>query len=225
MLGREILSYVDHTMLKVDASWQEIQTVCKEAIAYNTASVCIPPAYVKRVSETYDKSLIIGTVVGFPAGYNTTAIKMAETEQALHDGAKEIDMMINLGAVKNYDFLSIVDEIRSIKSICDKHVLKVIIETCYLTETEKVEMAKAVSDGGADYIKTSTGFGVAGATLADVRTLKQYIAPKVKIKAAGGITDIEDMIAYLEAGCSRIGSSRAVSLLKDTLDTEYRVVI
>ncbi len=217
MYGRDILSKVDHTLLKPDATWDAIKVLCDEAVAYKTASVCIPPNYVKRVADEYP-DLVICTVVGFPLGYQTTEVKLAETRQALAEGATEIDMVIDVTDVKNGDYRKVTEEIRALKKACGTHVLKVIVEACYLTEAEKIAMCKAVTEAGADYIKTSTGFGTGGTTIKDVALFKEHIGAKVKIKAAGGIRTVEDMVAYLELGCSRIGASAAVGLLKNRLD-------
>lgn len=217
MYGRDILSKVDHTLLKPDATWDAIKVLCDEAVAYKAASVCIPPNYVKRVADEYP-DLVICTVVGFPLGYQTTKVKLAETRQALAEGATEIDMVIDVTDVKNGDYRKVTEEIRALKKACDTHVLKVIVEACYLTEAEKIAMCKAVTEAGADYIKTSTGFGTGGTTIKDVALFKEHIGAKVKIKAAGGIRTVEDMVAYLELGCSRIGASAAVGLLKNRLD-------
>lgn len=217
MYGRDILSKVDHTLLKPDATWDAIKVLCDEAVAYKAASVCIPPNYVKRVADEYP-DLVICTVVGFPLGYQTTEVKLAETRQALAKGATEIDMVIDVTDVKNGDYRKVTEEIRALKKACGTHVLKVIVETCYLTEAEKIAMCKAVTEAGADYIKTSTGFGTGGTTIKDVALFKEHIGAKVKIKAAGGIRTVEDMVAYLELGCSRIGASAAVGLLKNRLD-------
>ncbi|MDV5063798.1 deoxyribose-phosphate aldolase [Veillonella sp. YH-vei2232] len=217
MYGRDILSKVDHTLLKPDATWDAIKVLCDEAVAYKAASVCIPPNYVKRVADEYP-DLVICTVVGFPLGYQTTEVKLAETRQALAEGATEIDMVIDVTDVKNGDYRKVTEEIRALKKACGTHVLKVIVEACYLTEAEKIAMCKAVTEAGADYIKTSTGFGTGGTTIKDVALFKEHIGAKVKIKAAGGIRMVEDMVAYLELGCSRIGASAAVGLLKNRLD-------
>ena len=212
MDNKEILSHVDHTQLKAFAKWEDIDTLCMEAIKNNTACVCIPPAYVKQVREKY-ADLRISVVIGFPLGYNTTAVKVFETKEAIKEGADEIDMVINIGWAKDHQYEKITDEIKQIKEACKDNHLKVIIETCYLDEEEKIALCKCVTDGGAEYIKTSTGFGSAGATVADVELFKKYIGPNVKIKAAGGIRTKEDMDAYLEAGVDRIGCSAAVGLL------------
>lgn len=214
MTPSEILSHVDHTLLKPIASWEDIKTICEEALEYKTASICIPSCYVKRIKETYGDKLNICTVVGFPLGYANTDAKLAETEQALEDGANEIDMVINICDVKNGDYAKVTEEIRLLKNICGEKILKVIIETCFLTKEEKIAMCKSVTEAGADFIKTSTGFGTAGATLEDVLLFKENIGPNVKIKAAGGIRTQADMEAYLAAGCERIGCSSAIALFK-----------
>ena len=211
MLGKELLAYVDHTLLRPTATWDDIKEVCEAGLRYKTASVCIPPDFVASAHEAYPE-LNICTVIGFPLGYETTEVKVAETKQAIEEGASEIDMVINLGDVKQGDFEAVTSEIEAL--------LKVIIETCYLTDSEKVALCKCITNGGADYIKTSTGFGSGGASLEDIRLFKKHIGPNVQIKAAGGIRSITDMKAYIAEGCSRIGASAAVELLKDHLDEE-----
>ena len=210
----EILSHVDHTLLKAFATWEDIQKLCEEAMEYHTASVCVPPSYIKRIHDTYGEKINICTVVGFPLGYSTTKAKVAETVQAIEDGASEVDMVINIADVKNGDFEKVTEEIRSLKQAAGDKILKVIIEACYLTEEEKIAMCKAVTEAGADYIKTSTGFGTGGATMEDILLFKKLIGPHVKMKAAGGVKSVEDMEAFLEAGCDRIGTSSAISLIK-----------
>lgn len=210
----EILSHVDHTLLKAFATWEDIQKLCEEAMEYHTASVCVPPSYIKRIHDTYGEKINICTVVGFPLGYSTTKAKVAETVQAIEEGASEVDMVINIADVKNGDFDKVTEEIRSLKQAAGDKILKVIIETCYLTEEEKIAMCKAVTEAGADYIKTSTGFGTGGATMEDILLFKKFIGPHVKMKAAGGVKSVEDMEAFLEAGCDRIGTSSAISLIK-----------
>ena len=210
----EILSHVDHTLLKAFATWEDIQKLCEEAMEYHTASVCVPPSYIKRIHDTYGEKINICTVVGFPLGYSTTKAKVAETVQAIEDGASEVDMVINIADVKNGDFDKVTEEIRSLKQAAGDKILKVIIETCYLTEEEKIAMCKAVTEAGADYIKTSTGFGTGGATMEDILLFKKFIGSHVKMKAAGGVKSVEDMEAFLEAGCDRIGTSSAISLIK-----------
>ncbi|MDR2394267.1 MAG: deoxyribose-phosphate aldolase [Treponema sp.] len=214
MTNEEILRHIDHTLLKAVASWEDIRTLCNEAVQYKTASVCIPPAYSKPVQETYGKKLTLCTVVGFPLGYSVSRVKAAETEQALSDGASEIDMVINLGDVKNHRFDRVLEEITCLKKVVGDRILKVIVETCYLTMEEKIRLCELVSSAGADYIKTSTGFGTAGAVLEDIHLFKQHIGPQVKIKAAGGIRTREDLESFLNAGCDRIGTSSAVALLR-----------
>lgn len=213
MTTKEILNHVDHTQLKPYAVWEDIVRLCEEAILYETASVCVPPAYVKRISDTYGDRIRICTVVGFPLGYSVTIAKEAEIEAALSDGADEIDMVVNISDVKNHRFDKVEEEIRTLKKACGRHVLKVIVETCYLTEEEKIAVCRAVTNAGADYIKTSTGFGTGGAVMEDVLLFKKHIGPEVKIKAAGGVKTREDLEAFLEAGCDRIGTSSAVSIL------------
>lgn len=212
---QEILRHVDHTLLKAFAAWEDIVELCDEAILYQTASVCVPPSYVRRIHDTYGDELKICTVIGFPLGYHTAEIKAAEAAQAVQDGADEIDMVINIGDVKNRLYEKVEAEIRMVREACNGRILKVIIETCYLTEEEKIAMCHAVTNAKADYIKTSTGFGTGGATLEDIRLIKQHIGPDIKIKAAGGISTMEEMEAFLKEGCDRIGTSRAVGLLKE----------
>ena len=214
MNRKEMLSHIDHTQLKPTSNWASIARLCDEAAAYGTASVCIPPCYVARVRERYPQ-LNICTVIGFPLGYSTRAVKVFETKQAIADGANEIDMVVDLCDVKNGDFAAVTEEIRAIKQAAGSHVLKVIVETCYLTEAEKVALCKCVTDAGADYIKTSTGFGTGGATLEDIALFKANVGPNVRIKAAGGVRTAEAVEAYLEAGCDRIGTSSAVKALAD----------
>ena len=211
MTDLEMLSYVDHTQLKAFATWEDIRELCEEAVEYKTASVCIPPCYISRVHEEFP-TLNICTVVGFPLGYSVTEAKVLETEKAIAAGASEVDMVVNISDVKNGDYRKVEEEIAKLKQAAGENILKVIIETCYLTEEEKIAMCKAVTEAGADYIKTSTGFGTAGATLEDIALFKKHIGPDVKIKAAGGVRTLEDLRAYIEAGCSRVGASAAVKL-------------
>jgi len=211
MTDLEMLSYVDHTQLKAFATWEDIEELCKEAVEYKTASVCIPPCYIRRVHENFP-GLNICTVVGFPLGYSVTESKVLETKKAIEDGASEVDMVVNISDVKNGDYGKVEKEIAELKKASGENILKVIIEACYLTEEEKIAMCKAVTAAGADYIKTSTGFGTGGATLEDIRLFKKHIGPNVKIKAAGGVKTLEDLRAYIEAGCSRVGASAAVKL-------------
>ena len=210
---KDILKHIDHTQLKPYATWEDIDKLCGEAVTYGTASVCIPPCYIRRVKEKYGRKLNICTVVGFPLGYSVTAAKVAETRQAIEDGASEIDMVVNISDVKNGDFSKVEQEIITLKQECGNLILKVIIETCYLTEEEKIALCRAVTNAGADYIKTSTGFGTGGATLPDVLLMKEHIGSAVRIKAAGGVNSKEDFEKFLEAGCSRIGSSSGVAML------------
>ncbi|EES49967.1 deoxyribose-phosphate aldolase [Clostridium botulinum] len=214
MNNAEILKHVDHTLLKPVATWDDIKKICDESIEYNTASICIPACYISRIHETYGDKVNICTVVGFPLGYSSTEGKIAETKQALADGANEIDMVINISDVKNKAYDKVTEEIRALKEVVGNKILKVIIETCYLTEEEKIAMCKAVTEAGADYIKTSTGFGTGGATLEDIKLFKKHIGPNVKIKAAGGVSTVEDLNMFINEGCDRLGTSRAVGLLK-----------
>lgn len=214
MTNQEMLSHVDHTQLKAFATWEDIVKLCDEAVECGTASVCVPPCYVRRIHDAYGERLNICTVVGFPLGYSVTAAKVAEVEQALADGCNEIDMVVNISDVKNGLFDRVEEEIRTLKRACGNHILKVIIETCYLSEAEKIAMCRAVTNAGADYIKTSTGFGTGGATREDVELFQKYIGPNVKIKAAGGVSTAEDLEMFLRMGCDRVGTSRAVGLLR-----------
>lgn len=214
MTNQEILKHIDHTLLKPFATWEDIEKLCDEAVKYQTASVCIPPAYIKRVHDKYAEKINICTVVGFPLGYSVTSAKTAEIEQALADGCNEIDMVVNISDVKNGAYDKVEEEIKTLKAACGNHILKVIIETCFLTEEEKIAMCKAVTNSGADYIKTSTGFGTGGATIEDIRLFKQHIGANVKMKAAGGVKTKDDLIMFLEEGCDRIGTSSAVGMLQ-----------
>lgn len=214
MNKEEILSKVDHTLLKATSTLKQIDELCNEALEYKTATVCIPPAYIKTVKEKYP-DLKVATVIGFPLGYNTTSVKVLETKEAIKDGADEIDMVINIGWAKDHLYEKITDEIKEIKEACQDKLLKVIIETCYLEKEEKIALCKCINESGADYIKTSTGFGTAGATLEDIKLFKEYINNDVKIKAAGGIRTKEDMEAFINEGSDRIGCSAAVKALKD----------
>ena len=213
MKKEEILSCIDHTLLKAFAKWEDIDTLCEEAVKAKTASVCVPQSYIKRISEKYP-DLNICTAVGFPLGYNSTGSKVQEIKDALENGANEIDMVVNISDVKNGDYDKVEEEIRTLKETCKGKVLKVIIETCYLNEEEKIAMCKAVTNAKADYIKTSTGFGTAGATMEDILLFKKHIGPDVKMKAAGGIKSVADLEAFIEAGCDRIGTSSALKMLE-----------
>ncbi|HJC64353.1 MAG TPA: deoxyribose-phosphate aldolase [Candidatus Blautia merdavium] len=214
MNSKDILKYVDHTLLSQTASWEEIRELCDDAVKYGTASVCIPPSYVKQVKDYVQDKMAVCTVIGFPNGYATTAAKVFETQDAVKNGADEIDMVINLGWVKDRNYEEVKEEIRQIKQACQGRILKVIIETCLLTEEEKIEMCRAVTDAGADYIKTSTGFSKAGATLEDIRLFKEHIGNDVKMKAAGGISSLKDAEDFLSLGALRLGTSRIVKLIK-----------
>ena len=215
-----ILSHVDHTLLAPTATWDEIDKLCVESLEYKTASVCIPPCYVKRVRSAYPE-IVICTTIGFPLGYDILATKALATQAALESGADEIDMVINISDLKNREFTNIKTEIQVLKQIVGDKILKVIIETCYLTEDEKIAMCNIVTEAGADYIKTSTGFGTAGATIEDINLFKAHIGPDVKMKAAGGIRTKEDMVAFLEAGCKRLGTSSAVKILTENKAGAY----
>ena len=217
MEAKEILAKVDHTLLKQTATWEEIKRICEEAKTYHTATVMVPSCFIARIKETYGESVKAATVVGFPNGNCSTAAKIAETAQALADGAEEIDMVINVGALKEGNTDYVTGEIKALKQLCGERVLKVIVETCFLTEEEKIAACKCVTEGGADFIKTSTGFGSAGATIEDIRLFKAHIGEGVQMKAAGGIHTREEMEAFIEAGCTRLGASAAVKVLKDEL--------
>lgn len=209
-----MLSKVDHTQLKAFCTWEDIQKLCQEAIAYHTASVCIPPCYVQRVRKTYGERINICTVIGFPLGYQVTAAKVCEAKEAIAQGCDEVDMVINITDVKNGRYDLVEEEIRQVKAACGGHILKVIVETCYLIQEEKIAMCRAVTAAGADYIKTSTGFGTGGATREDVQLFRENIGPDVKIKAAGGVSTVEDLEDFIRLGCDRIGTSRAIGLIK-----------
>ncbi len=213
MDNKDIYNKIDHTLLKAVSSWDSIKKLCDEAIEYGTASVCVPPSYIKRIRDFYCNKIKICTVIGFPLGYNTTSVKVFETEQAIKDGADEVDMVINLGDVKNKDFDKITDEISQIRNASSGKILKVIIETCYLNEEEKIKLCECVTKAGADYIKTSTGFGSGGATIKDIELFKKNIGPDVKMKAAGGVKSKDDLEMFINAGCERIGTSSAISIL------------
>lgn len=210
-----LLSHVDHTLLVQTATWDEIRRICDEAMQYHTASICIPPSYVKQAKAYVQDRMKVGTVVGFPNGYMTTAVKLFETKDALANGADEIDMVINLGWLKDKRYDLIEEEIRAIKAICGENLVKVIVETCLLTEEEKVKMCQIVTAAGADYIKTSTGFSTAGADLSDVMIFREHIGFGVKIKAAGGIATLEDAEQFLSLGATRLGTSRMVKLVQN----------
>ena len=212
---KEILAKVDHTLLAQDATWAQIQTLCDEGIRHGVASVCIPSAYVRQAKQYVGNKLAICTVVGFPNGYSTTTVKSFEAVDAAASGADEIDMVINLGWVKDRRYEDILDEIKAVRAACAGKVLKVIVETCLLTEEEKVDLCKIISVSGADYIKTSTGFSKAGATFEDVALFAKHVSNGLKIKAAGGISSLEDAEKFIELGASRLGTSRIVNLVKE----------
>lgn len=211
----EILKKVDHTVLGQASTWSDIKALCDDGIKYNCASVCIPPAYVKQAKEYVGDKLTVCTVIGFPNGYNTTACKVFETEDAVKNGADEIDMVINIGMLKDKRYDDVLNEIKAIKAACHGKLLKVIIETCLLTDEEKVKMCHIVSDSGADYIKTSTGFSTGGATREDIKLFAENVAPHLKIKAAGGIASIKDAEDFINLGASRLGTSRIVKIVKN----------
>lgn len=214
MEKRELLSRLDHTLLKQTATWEEIRRICEEGMKYQTASVCIPPCYVKRAKEYVQNKVNICTVIGFPNGNTTTAVKVLETRDAVENGADEIDMVINLGMVKERDYDRVLEEIQAVKQACGGKVLKVIIETCLLTEDEKLEMCRVVTRSGAEYIKTSTGFSTGGATFSDVELMRKHVGEQVKVKAAGGISSVEDAEKFLALGADRLGTSRLITLLE-----------
>ena len=211
---KDILSKVDHTLLNPKATWEEIKNICDDGMKYCTASVCIPPSFVKRAKEYVGENLKICTVIGFPNGYNTTDVKIFETENALKNGADEIDMVVNLGDLmdKNYD--NILSEITKIKAVCGTKILKVIIETCLLNEEQKIKMCEIVTKSGADFIKTSTGFSTGGATFEDIELFAKYVDKNIKIKAAGGISSIADAEKFISLGADRLGTSRIVKIVK-----------
>lgn len=219
MERKEIFGKVDHTLLAQTATWAEIKQICDDAVAYGTASVCIPPSYVKKAHEYLGDKMEVCTVIGFPNGYNTTAVKEFETKDAIANGADEIDMVINLGWVKDKRFDLIEQEIKTLKSACGNKILKVIIETCLLTEEEKIKMCEIVTAAGADYIKTSTGFSTKGATFEDIKLFAEHVGREVKIKAAGGITSFEDAEKFISLGADRLGTSRIVKLAKEESNT------
>ncbi len=218
---KDILTHVDHTLLTQTATWEEIKVILDDAIAYGTASACIPPSYVKQASEYVEGKLAICTVIGFPNGYMTTAVKEFETKDAIANGAKEIDMVINIGWLKDKKYDLIEEEIRTLKAACGDKILKVIIETCLLTDKEKVKMCEIVTAAGADYIKTSTGFSTAGATFADIELFAKNIGENVKMKAAGGIASLDDAEKFLGLGADRLGTSRIIKLVKNEEASGY----
>lgn len=218
---KHILETVDHTLLRVTATWDEIREICDEAKEMNVASVCIPPCYVKQAAEYLGGAIGVCTVIGFPLGYQTTATKVFEAKDALAMGADEVDMVVNVGWVKNHQYDEVEAEIRTIKEAVGDKVLKVIIETCYLTEEEKIAMCKAVTNAGADFIKTSTGMGTGGATLEDIKLMATHIGPNVAIKAAGGVKTIQDAENFIAAGAKRLGTSSICKIIKNEEVTGY----
>ncbi len=214
MTNKELYSHVDHTQLKAFATWEDIVKLCDEAVKYETASVCVPPCYIKRIHDKYGESVNICTVIGFPLGYSVTAAKVCEAKEAIKDGASEVDMVININDAKNGDFDKIEEEIKTIKAACGDKILKVIIETCYLTDEEKIKLCGCVTRAKADYIKTSTGFGTGGATFADIKLFAENVGKDVKIKAAGGIRTRDDMEEFMKLGADRLGTSSAISILE-----------
>lgn len=214
MNQQEILAKVDHTLLAQTATWEEVKQICDDAIYYKTASVCIPPLFVKQAKEYVKDAMQICTVIGFPNGYMTKETKKFETENALMNGADEIDMVISIGNLKEKKYEEITQEIKDLKEICGDKILKVIIETCLLTEEEKIKMCEIVTEAGADFIKTSTGFSTAGATFEDIKLFQKYVGKDVKIKAAGGISSFSDAEKFIEYGASRLGTSRLIKIMK-----------
>ncbi len=212
---KDIFSRVDHTLLNQTATWSEIKQICDDAITYGVASVCIPPSYVKRVKEYVKDKMAVCTVIGFPNGYQTTEVKVFETKDAIANGADEIDMVINIGSVKDRECHKIIDEIKQIKAACGERILKVIIETCLLEDDEKIRMCEVVTEAGANFIKTSTGFSKAGATFEDVALFAKHVGENVRIKAAGGIASFDDAEKFIKLGAERLGTSRIVKLAKN----------
>lgn len=217
MTHAEILATVDHTLLAQEATWEDIKIICDDAIHFGTASVCIPPSYIKQAKEYVGDKLTLCTVIGFPNGYNTTAVKVFETKDAIANGAEEIDMVIPVGMLKAKEYDFILNEIKEIKAACGNLILKVIIETCLLTEEEKIKMCQLVTEAGADYIKTSTGFSTGGATFDDIKLFTKHVGSDVKIKAAGGISSFDDGEKFISLGASRLGTSRLIKIEKGTL--------
>lgn len=211
----QILTYVDHTLLKPEATFSDIKAICDDAMRFNTASVCIPPSYVKACADYCGGKMKICTVIGFPNGYNTTAVKVFEAEDAIKNGADEIDMVINIGMLKDRRYDDVLNEIKAVKKACGDKILKVIIETCLLSDDEKIKMCEIVTEAGADFIKTSTGFSTAGATFADIELFSKHIGKNVKMKAAGGIKSLDDAEKFISLGAERLGTSRIVALAKN----------
>ncbi len=218
---KDIFKYVDHTLLTQTATWNDIKQICDDAITYKTASVCIPACYVKQASDYMKGRIKVCTVIGFPNGYSTTAVKEFETKDALKNGADEIDMVINIGELKAQNYSYVLNEIKTLKKACGNKILKVIIETCLLTDEEKIKMCEIVTESGADFIKTSTGFSKGGATFDDVALFAKHIGKNVKIKAAGGISSFDDAEKFISLGASRLGTSRIVKLAKNENASGY----
>ena len=218
---KEMVKHVDHTLLLQPSTWAEIKQICDDAVKYGTASVCIPPSYVKQAADYLQGKVAVCTVIGFPNGYMTTAVKEFETKDAIANGAAEIDMVINIGWLKDKKYDLLQEEIRTLKAACGEKILKVIIETCLLTDEEKIKMCEIVTEAGADYIKTSTGFSTGGATFDDVKLFAEHVGENVKIKAAGGISSLEDAEKFLALGADRLGTSRIIKLLKSEEATGY----
>ncbi len=212
MENEKIFSRVDHTILKAFTTWEDIKKLCDEAIEYKMASVCVPPCYIKKIKDTYGDNINVCTVIGFPLGYNSTEVKVAETKKAIQDGAGEVDMVINICELKNKNYEYVENEIKALREESKGKILKVIVETCYLTDEEKIKVCELVSNAKADFIKTSTGFGTGGASFEDIELFKKHIADDVKIKASGGIKTKEDMQKYISIGCERLGTSSAISI-------------
>ena len=221
MNKRDILSKTDHTLLKQTSTWEQIKAICDDGMAHETASVCIPPSFVKRAKEYVGDKLPICTVIGFPNGYMTTAVKVFETKDAIENGADEIDMVINVGDVKEGAYDRVLEEIKAIKAACNGKILKVIIETCLLTEEEKIKMCELVTKAGAVFIKTSTGFSKAGATFEDVELMRANVGKEVKVKAAGGISSFDDAEKFMSLGADRLGTSRLIKIMKSEVGTGY----
>lgn len=221
MNHQDILSHVDHTQLSISSSWEDIKKLCDEAVQFQTASVCIPPCYVKQAAQYLNQRIKVCTVIGFPNGYNTTATKVFETKDAINNGADEIDMVINIGMVKEGQFDTVQHEIEEVRNACPNQILKVIIETCQLTQEEKRKLCHVVADAGADYIKTSTGFSSGGATPEDIALMAEEIGTRIKIKAAGGISSLEDAQRFLELGADRLGTSRVVKIVQGENSSGY----
>lgn len=220
MEKKEILKYVDHTLLTQTATWEEIRQILDDAMKYETASACIPASYVRQSAQYVQGKLPICTVIGFPNGYSTTAVKVFETKDAIANGASEIDMVINIGSLKDGKYEEIENEIRQIHEACEGRILKVIIETCLLTDAEKIKMCEIVTKAGAEYIKTSTGFSTAGATFEDVKLMRAHVGENVKVKAAGGISSFDDAQNFIRFGAERLGTSRLIKIMKNSPDQE-----